>query len=313
MVQPVAGWAQDPEVGAIKPDRDSSVHLGPTWQHVSVVDAFGWEHTDVTIHWVGQGEALRIRRADGASRVFAANQILHIYDASGNEITAAVAEASEKGHQQALPKNLTAGNGGYTAPVADATLADLRTPAPRLFSFSFDAGIGYATHAGTWFSGLDDGMNYQAGIRIAIDGKRYLHFVFSQQDLGTQTEDVYFGGYDSFGNELYGTIDIEFTLREYQFLIGKFKHIQHESGRRTAGYFEYGFTVMEHRYTTTDYGGAADTTTKLGLVLEGGILVVMSKGVALDLSAGVTWKSSIGEDETGGFLMGARAGLAFMF
>ncbi len=304
--------AQNSEFGTSAPNYRTDQPTGPVWKMVRVVDTFGWQHVDVTINWIGQGTALMIRRQDGASKYFAANQILHIYDAEGNDISDEVGAASQEGNQPGLPPEFVPAESGTSDSAAGSSLADLTTPIPQLFSFSIDAAFGYATHAGTWFSGLDDGFNYQAGLRIAVDKKKYFRFIFRRQDLGQESQHYYLGT-DPYGNDLDGTVTIDISLREYQFLAGALKYVQHTNGVNTTGYFEYGLSIMDHRFETKDLGGALETMTKLGVVAQGGLLVRLNNVLALDLSAGVTWKSGFGEDEAGGLLMSARCGLSVLY
>ncbi len=63
---------------------------GQSWSDVTVVDAHGWRLEGVSISWIDDGTTLQIRRKDGATKTIKPDEIQHIYDAQGVEITAEV-------------------------------------------------------------------------------------------------------------------------------------------------------------------------------------------------------------------------------
>ena len=305
--------AQSPEIGSSGAPVKLISPTGPIWQGVRVVDTFGWEHADVSIQWVGQGVGLQVRRPDGATKVIKAEHVRHIYSADGWEITAEVAASSRLGDQFDMPAVEDSGWANRMPAAAGSTLAELAAfSIPQLFSVAIDVGAGYASHSGTWFAGLDSGVNFQAGVRVAMDNEKYIRLLYRWQDFGQQVEEFYVYNLEGYGYETEVSVVIDISLREYQFLFGKLKHLG-PNGQGNVGYFEFGLSIMEHRFGVDGIVGAQDSITKLGGVLQGGVLIKLNDDLALDLAGGMTWKSGFGEAEAGGILMGARGGLAYLF
>ncbi len=300
-----AAWAQGPEFGSSESTPPPAPAPGRVWSGVRVVDVHGWEQAGVSIRWVGGGEALQLHRADGSTKTVRPDQIAQIYDAAGNDITTEVADARRAGSQPDLAPQNTAPwpsddtEVGGTYAVLGATLASAATP--QVFNFAVDGGLGYATHAGTWFGGLDDGTNYQAGLRVMVSDRNYLRLIYRNQDLGQQTMEIFL--------DEPTTIAIDFTLREYQLMVGMLGRLAGTKTVKSLGYLEYGMSVMEPRISSS---GGAYSETKLGLAVQGGVLVLLNKHLAFDFSGGVTWKMSFDEQEGGGFLMGAHLALVFL-
>lgn len=294
-----------PNTSAQNPESDPP-EPSTVWRNVKVVDAHNWEYAGVELRWVGGGEALQIRRPDGATRNFEPDEIQWVYDANGLDITAAVAEARLSGSQPEFVRervpSAPAGDVeiGGSPEVAGATLAE-RTM-PRLFELTFGLGIGYATHAGNWFLGLDDGVNFQADMRVMVGTRNFLHLVFRHQDFGRQTLEFYD----------YPSIGIETSLREYQFLIGRHAPLVEKNAVRSVAYVSSGISIMDHRFSST-LSHQGDSLTKLGWALQGGVLVMMSESVAWDFSASGTWKPGFADNESGGLLLGAHVGLTTLF
>jgi hypothetical protein len=276
-----------------------------TWSDVTVVDVHGWRLEGVSISWVEDGTALQIRRVDGATKTITPDEIQHIYDAQGTEITADVG----------LARAGTATATGRADEKLNSDLAEIRSDPgavlesarePRLYSVAFDLGVGYGTTTGSWFAGLDDGVNYHAGVRFTVDQNNYIHLLFRSQDFGTQYLEF-------FGDPEPVIIRLETTLREYQFLMGRYGALVKNNNLQSIGYLEYGLSVMEHRFVAGDLIGGDESITKTGLVLRGGVLIFLDKNVAFDFSADVTWKTDLANDEAAGLLMGAHLGLTVMF
>ncbi len=299
--------AQNLDAEFATPDSFKEQPTAGIWTNVTVVVTGDWEYAGVAVEWVGGGEALRVTRPDGAARNMDSDQILKVLDAKGHDITSQVAAGRRRGDQPAL----TGRDSGHTVAMSDSGRVTTPTlagpPPPPVFRFALDAGIGYATHAGTWFAGLDDGRNYQLGLRVTTENDVFVRVLYRNQNLGQQTEEVYIDGL--------GTVNFtaDFSLREYQFLLGKIGRMVEKESLRSFGYLEFGLSVMDHRAVTTDLGGSTTSITKAGLVLQGGVMFVVDRHVAVDLSVGATWKSSLLGDDGGGLLMGAHAGLALLF
>lgn len=280
---------------------------GQSWSDVTVVDAHGWRLEGVSISWVEDGTTLQIRRKDGATKTITPDEIQHIYDAQGVEITAEVGLArtgtsadTPTGQADQKPtSDLVIVGSGQGAVLESAEES-------RLYKFALDLGVGYGTTTGSWFAGLDDGINYHAGARFTVDRANYIHLLFRTQNFGTQYLEF-------FGDPEPITVRIETSLREYQLLLGRYGPLVKNNNVQSIGYLEYGLSVMEHRFVTRDLGGGEDSITKTGLVMRGGVLLFLDEHVAFDFSADVTWKTDLANDEAAGLLMGAHLGLTVMF
>ena len=273
---------------------------GQSWSDVTVVDAHGWRLEGVSISWDDDGTTLQIQRKDGATKTVKPDEIQHIFDAHGTDITAEVGLA----RASASPDTLSGQSAQELA--SDEAAAGDSSRKQKLYSFAFDLGVGYGTTTGSWFAGLDDGPNFHAGARFTIDRDNYIHLLFRSQDFGTQYIEIFVDPEPI-------TIQVESSLREYQFLLGRLGPLTRNNNVRSIGYLEYGLSVMEHRFVTGDLGGGDESITKTGLVLRGGVLVFLDEHVAFDFSADVTWKTDLANDEAAGLLMGAHLGLTVMF
>jgi len=105
---------------------------------------------------------------------------------------------------------------------------------------------------------------------------------------------------------------IDFAVDEFQFLFGRHGAPVRNKPVRTTGYGEVGLSFMSHRAEATGIHIGDRTETKLGLVLQGGVLVMLDRQWALDVSGGVTWKMGMSDDEGTGMLLGARVALVFL-
>ena len=278
-----------------------------TWRGVTVTDAHGWQLENVTITWIEDGRFLEIRRTDGATRTMAPEDVQLIHDAQGVDITAAVGLARTPGAGGFI-EPAAADNSRASGAVLNSTESSGATTLSTagLFNVGLDVGMGYATHAGTWFSGLDDGLNFQVGARAMVTEVDYMRFIYRRQDFGDQSIDVYV-------DPVTISVDLEISLREYQLLIGRNAAVMQGTQVKSVGYLEYGISVMEHIFAAPSLSNSSDSITKTGMVLQGGVLVLLDKNLAFDISASVTWKSGFGEnDEGNGLLMGAHLGLALL-
>ena len=281
--------------------------IGQAWHSVTVTDLNGWQLEDVTITWINDGTVLQIRRSDGATKSLTPDEIQQIHNADGVDITAEVGL-----RRTGVPQNSfeRAANEELVSDLAVLKTADTsELPADTsagLYSVAFDAGLGFATSTGTWFAGLDDGMNYQFGVRAMVTDVDYLRFVLRNQDFGSQEIEIYIDP------EVF-VVGVDLSLREYQLLLGRNASLTQGTQVKSLGYLEYGISVMEHIFETSDFGGDSDTITKTGLVLQGGVLVLLDRHLAFDFSANVTWKAGGSNDEGSGMLMGAHLGLAYLF
>lgn len=280
---------------------------GQSWSDVTVVDAHGWRLEGVSISWVDDGTALQIRRKDGATKTVKPDEVQHIYDAGGADITAEVGLARASASPDTLTDQSAQELASDVAAIRSGeTAAGDSSRKQKLYSFAFDLGVGYGTTTGSWFAGLDDGPNFHAGARFTVDRANYIHLLFRSQDFGTEYLE-FFGDFEPI------TVRIETSLREYQLLLGRHGPLTKNNNVESIGYLEYGLSVMEHRFVTGDLGGGDDSITKTGLVLRGGVLIFLDEHVAFDFSADVTWKTDLANDEAAGLLMGAHLGLTVMF
>ena len=172
----------------------------------------------------------------------------------------------------------------------------------QMTSFLLLANSTISSNNHTLFSGLSDGVNYQAGARFMVGPRTYLRLLYRHQDLGHQTFDFFDGQ----------PITTKASLREYMFLTGRHAPVFEKSSVRSVGYAEFGLSVMDHRLNFHQYS-STESITKVGLVLQGGLLFLLSDKFALDASLGATWKSGFSETKAGGLLLGARAGITLMY
>lgn len=164
-------------------------------------------------------------------------------------------------------------------------------------------GGGYATHAGDWFLGWDDGLNDQGGFSVMIGPRNYLHANYRHPDFGRQI--LYFDEYSP-------TIAIETFLREYQFFLGRHAPLVNKNGVRSVGYLEVGISVMDHHVRVAHQTNTG-SPTKMGLALQAGALALLTDVLALDVSAGGTWKPGTSDSESGGLLISGHLGLRILY
>ncbi|MCB1182399.1 hypothetical protein KDM41_03125 [bacterium] len=275
----------------------------PSWEHVRVVDVGGWEYRDVTIRWVEGGGQVELMRADGAVQTFAPDRIARVYAADGREITAEVA-AGRRDHPVPAapsPRDPVIAEVGEAAPDIPPPRAGLASP--PLFRYAVDAALGYATHTGGWFQGLDDGMNLQLGLRVNVGPQNYVRFLFRRQDFGSYEVEYDFD---------LPPATIEVALNEYLVMFGRHGRVVDNVEFRSVGYFEIGLTAMEHRFRETvfDY---RESETKIGLAGNGGFMLLLDENLAFDLSGSLTLKPGFTDGTPFGLLMGGHLGLVAFF
>ena len=282
------------------------------WKNVTLTDRQGWQMSGVTIRWADNGNTLLVQRSDGATKAYTPGQIRSIRDAAGRNITGEVVAARQVGVQPTTktvqPDMAPGGAGeiGYAAPARSeqSTMSDLI--APRLFQFAVDAGLGYATTSGGWFSGLDPGLNYHFGARIRIGGTNYFHLVYRHQDLGSMNV-AFYDGSD------YVPRTIEAWMNEYQLLFGHHGRMLRNTAVRGAGYIEAGVTFIDNRVRTSSWS-TPSASTKIGFAARGGLILKFGEKIAGDLALSCTWKSALFTDqEAAGLLLGAHGGIVLLF
>ncbi len=280
------------------------------WSGVKVVDAHGWEYTNVTLSWDQDGQALKMRRPDGATKVFRPDEITRVYDANGVDITNEIGVARNGGAvPPASAQPNVSGVGVVPVPAqaqrgATLSSASSRPKVERLFSVAIDAGVGFGMPAGTWFNSLEAGMNAQTGLRIMVGDRHYLHFAYRYQTLGKQSFLVYDYGVES--------IAIETSIHEFQFMLGRHTELALGEVAKTVGYAEFGIASLNHQFSA-DIGGSPAGLNRFGFASQGGVLLMMSEAAAFDLSISAVWKPGWSDNEGNGFVLGAHAGLTFLF
>ncbi len=286
--------------------REDLQKANTLWSGVRVIDSQGWQYKNVTLSWVQGGEALKMRRPDGATRILQPDEIARIFDANGNDITHAIGLARHEEPRLMPAPNLAPDahreNDDATAGRRGATLNRVRQK--RLFSVAVDAGAGYGAPAGAWFEGMEAGMNAQGGMRVMVGGREYLHLAFRHQSLGSQ----------SFANpeEYYQVAEIETTINEFQLMFGRHADRANKPAKASVGFVEIGIAALKHKFSAS-HGGSPGGFTRFGFASQGGVMLLISESAACDLSASVVWKPGWSGDEGNGFVLGAHAGLTFLF
>ena len=282
------------------------------WHNVTLTDRQGWQMSGVTVRWADNGTTLLVQRSDGATKAYSPGQIRSIRDADGRNITGEVVAARGVGLQPttqvAQPDMVPGGTGeiGYATPVRSEPSTMIDLIAPHLFRFAVDAGLGYATTSGGWFSGLDPGLNYHGGVRIRVGGTNYFHLLYRHQDLGTMNV-AFYDGSD------YVPRTIEAWLNEYQLLFGHHGRTLRNTAVRGAGYIEAGITFIDNRVRINSWS-TPSASTKIGFAARGGLILKISERFAGDLALTCTWKSALfTEKEAAGLLLGAHGGIILLF
>lgn len=294
-------------VGSAPAQENELVAPATVWVGVKVVDAQGWEYAGVRLRWVQDGTALEIRRADGAIKLFPPEQVTRVFDAGGADITNEVGTARSGVLTPApgLPQTDASGAEFVPAPAKRGTTLSAVSGlnSRRLFDMAIDANVGIASASGNWYAGLDAGMSVAGGIRFMTSDRDYIHFVYRYQSLGQQSFEVY--------DFSYRVIEVDASMHEFQLLLGRHASLMADQAVRSVGYAEFGVAALNHRFGFSS--GGAEGLTKIGVVAQGGLMVLMSQAAALDLSLSAVWKPGLSGDEGSGFVLGGQAGLTFFF
>jgi hypothetical protein len=282
----------------------------PRWSGVTVVDVSGWEFRNVELVWVGEGQALQITRSDGAAKTFAPTDLQSVLDAAGADITAAVVSqrfaAGQPPFAATAPVEAPQSPSGYneigaTAQIKPQTISELI--APRLFTFAFDAGAGYGGPVGDWYRGMDAGMLFAVGARIRTGANAYVHLVFRTRGLGTIS--AYDYGIDA-------PISVKSRVSEYLFMVGGHARLVEGRAVRSTGYMEAGGGLLRNTYDIDYLGSSSGSVNKVGFAAQGGILLLLSDQVALDLCGSLNYKPGFfSNSESMGLLLGLQVGLMY--
>lgn len=282
----------------------------PRWSGVMVVDAAGWGYRNVELAWVGEGQALQVTRSDGAVKFFAPTDVKSVLDAAGTDITDRVVSLR---YGPGQPPYVTAAP--VEEPVAPAEYNEIGATAlgqpqtmseliePRLFTFAVDLGAGYGGPVGDWYQDMDSGVLVAAGARIRTGSNRYVHLVFRTRSLGEVS------GYDyNFGVP----ITVKSRVDEYLFMVGGHARLIENSKVRSTGYIEAGGGLLRNTFDIDYLGSASGSINKFGFAAQGGLLVLLSEHVALDLCGSLNYKAGfLSSQESTGLLLGLQVGLMY--
>ena len=61
---------------------------------------------------------------------------------------------------------------------------------PKMFDVMFGVGLGYATHIGDFYDGLDSGSFYFGDVRVAISPKTYIKFGYWSMNMLEESQTV---------------------------------------------------------------------------------------------------------------------------
>ncbi|MBK8167661.1 MAG: hypothetical protein IPK64_17075 [bacterium] len=300
-----------------------------TWDNVTVVTVDGWEYPGMTVSGAMGQDTLVMVGEGGGRRKLPRARIRLILDADGRDITQAVLTAPgdgttepavlepESGPVAPAPDSGSAATIGVpTSPTMAATPRPLRNLGPRCrFKVSPSLGLGYSQASGDWFTGMTSGMAIDGKVRIMFSDTGFMVLSYRHQGLGV----------DSSMRELYGLLlDWDVSFSEY--FVGVGNAMLPKSLTAPFAYGEVGLGIIVHNLSATivgnpydsdpQYNGTSLSTneSKLGFSLEGGVIVPISAEVAIDLSVNGRMTSSGGnaQQETFGFLLGGRVGVAIL-
>lgn len=275
---------------------------GPSWRGVTVTDVHGWTLREVTLAVTADGASLLVIRADGAEKPLAFGELAQVLAPDGSDITADVL-AFDEGAVDEDPRATVPP--AFRAPAnpefAPAPLGYGRRPRPEMrpqFGYALELGGGVANVAGDWFWGADDGGFVQAGVRLGLPERRYLHLIIRHQALGDRSYYVYDVGPYSY----------DLHMDSYQLLIGRRGPLREGSGVASAGYAEIGGGLMR---ITGDEGWFEGSISRFAFAMQAGLWLMATPDVGVDVGLHAFYKPGWLDDyEAGGTSLGLHvAGL----
>ncbi len=266
------------------------------WPNLTVTTTDGQTYRDMTLAWVGMGQAILVTRSDGATRILAPDRISGIRDASGRDRMAEVVAGRYSPHQKPVPASRSYRSydeiGGGPETLADelawGEASSLKTPDPWLFGWAFGLGGGFAGTIGGGFPESKTEPAWGTSIRRRIYKTHYLSLSTNNLYLTSQTvpsnEPPLPGGEP-------GTFVMEW--REEQVFLS-FGHYYQPS----AWYWEAGFGAVLRIHTDTERN-VERTYIKSGLRLQAGLMKAGPDWLALNLAAYVTFKPGFEDADAG--------------
>jgi hypothetical protein len=270
---------------------------------VDVVLDSGWTYRNVTVTLLDDGESVEVVRQDGASLVLPIASVSAVYDADGQDVTAAALGVERSPARRGTFNELGGSNEPPPAPV--------QRPGPRKRSFSvmLSAGAGYGLPVLDFYEGLDPGLVLFADLRINVSPLRYLKFSYRTQNLFNESLQI--DMVDGYSELIETSLDLRQYLLSYGFLSAP------AVGKRTIGYGEIGIGYGDHVLSASYQGDSASISVGRFLIVgQGGALVPFGKdsNVGLDLGAYVVAKLVSEEEGEGiGLVFGVQAGLTVAF
>jgi hypothetical protein len=272
-----------------------------TWSRVKVVTLTGWEYQNVTVETVPNQPFIVIINPDGATKQLSRSNIALILDESGKDITAMV--LANLSGAKAAPDDTTAvststssGHGSPELPLRRSSkdYRTIRRRPPGLiygprYRLAMSGGGGYSFATGDWFSGLNNGLSFNACGRLALTECFYIGVSYRYQRLGVDRnlEESYIVVYDEYGYPV-GTLSVDFDvyLNETYFLVG----FMTEPATYTSplAFLEIGLGGIDHniKATVSDGTEAASASmdeTKFGLLMTVGGVFPFNKTLGLCL------------------------------
>lgn len=270
---------------------------GP-WSGVSVTDYQGWTLRDVTLKLAADGASLVIVRGDGAEKPLPFDDVVQVLDAEGRDITAEVLTGAAAGEEEPAPPPVALDDNPEFAPAPIRTVPGRqgrRRAEPPQFGFAIDLGGGVAGVAGDWFWGADDGAFVQAGLRLGLTDRRYLHLIFRHQSLGDYT----------YSDAVMEPLTFDLDMDSFQLLLGGHTRRQEAKTLRSFGYFEGGVGMMR---ITGNYGRTGSSLSRFAFAMQAGLWLMATDNAAVDIGLHAFYKPGwLTDDEPGGTSLGLHA------
>lgn len=247
------------------------------WTNVTVIMADGTRHENVTVSWALEGYQLALIAQDGTGIMLGPLNIASIQDASGSDITQAVADVCP------------ADDVGF------ALLGDDRT-VPFTFKVMLGAGGSGAMTTGDG-SGSPVWAGF-AGLRIGGVKRMHLHALYRRQQMAA--------AYGASGGQVTG------ASHEIHIMLGY--RLKHPLENNNYAYLEAGLALMDYDQKISTAGGGEIPSAgwESGLTVQGGAVLPLSDSFAVDLGALFMVRPPLVEDGgSQGMLFGLNVGLTF--
>jgi hypothetical protein len=281
----------------------------PVFEDAVLISTDGWRYEHVQISLAADGQAVAIRRPDGAVRHFTFAEVARIEDAEGNDVTGQLItpEQWERSRQRLATDEESAG-AGHVPGLGEIGGGErirwertrVHTQALRPFDATVGGGLGFGFPSGKWYGGFDNGLALHLQVRAAITERGHISVGFRRQNLGSES-----GYIDGFG-----VVEAEVHANEYFLLIGL--HGAPEPPRRAIGFLEAGIGSGDHVLNVTadgQEGSASESRTVF--LFQGGVILPMGGRLGIELGANLMWKPPFFSDQAD--VEGAGAVIGFHF